>query len=93
MVAGLSTVAVPTFFIISSFLLCSGEVTSAKLSKQIYRVLKIYIIWSILYIPLVLKNWVQSDFSWKTDVLLYIRDFLFIGSYYHLWFLPALAFA
>ncbi|WP_345943267.1 acyltransferase family protein [Enterococcus sp. S109_ASV_20] len=81
------------FFIISSFLLCSGEVTSAKLSKQIYRVLKIYIIWSILYIPLVLKNWVQSDFSWKTDVLLYIRDFLFIGSYYHLWFLPALAFA
>ncbi|BDP77875.1 hypothetical protein EfmAA242_21030 [Enterococcus faecium] len=41
----------------------------------------------------IFMDWVQSDFSWKTDVLLYIRDFLFIGSYYHLWFLPALAFA
>lgn len=53
------------------------------------RIAKIYLVWSILYLPLVFLSWYQGGFD-ATTLVRFVRDFLCNGTYYHLWFLPAL---
>ena len=77
----LSPCAVPCFFIISGFLFFNRQ---ANIKKQIARLLLLYISWSIIYFPFFLLNHKDSE------LLNVIKEFIFIGSYYHLWFLPAL---
>lgn len=97
----LGRIAVPFFFVASAFFLfrkinleagIKDEQNLAYLKHYIGRILKIYLLWSILYLPLQAYAWSQGGVTW-VSALRYIRDFLFTGSYYHLWFLPALIFA
>lgn len=90
----LSPIAVPSFFALSSFLLFRKPVTFQRLLHQIKRILKLYIVWSLVYLPLTLFfNLRSGEMLVKTFLLTYLQNFLFSGSYYHLWFLPALAFS
>lgn len=77
----LSPCAVPCFFIISGFLFFSRK---TNIKKQILRLLIIYIAWSIIYFPFFLISHKHSE------IFNNIQELIFIGSFYHIWFLPAL---
>ena len=94
----IARIAVPLFFIISGYLFFAkldnerewndyANVTALK--HYVFRLGKLYLIWSIFYLPF---NYllVRGDGLHAMTFLRYLRDFFFPGSYYHLWFLPAL---
>lgn len=101
LVQGLGRIAVPFFFTASSFffflkiddqLPLSDQRNLIVLKRYLSRLLKLYLVWTILYFPLVILQWFHGGFHW-ISVIRYFRDLFFTGSYYHLWFLPALMFA
>lgn len=90
--------AVPFFFITSGWLFFRKidpkqgmkDINNVSALKHYwFRIFKIYVIWSVLYLPLMIVTWIQGGFDLNSIIRL-IRDFLFNGTYYHLWFLPAL---
>lgn len=86
--------AVPFFFVTSAFFFFKkwnqeGVNSNELLLKYLKRLAKLYIVWTILYIPYSIWDRWDGGFSF-ISLLSYIRDFLINGSYYHLWFLPAL---
>ena len=80
----LSVCAVPCFFTISGYLFFSRE--NASIKKQCIRLFRLYLIWTLLYLPLNVVLIINK----KLTILDLLKNFLFSGSYYHLWFLPAL---
>lgn len=97
----LGRIAVPFFFVASAFFFfkkidfqerLKGKNNLHILKKYVLRLLKIYVIWSLAYIPLLAIGWMRGGVDLTTLIRL-VRDFLFTGTYYHLWFLPALIFA
>lgn len=82
-------IAVPIFAVASSFLFYMKEDdTFIKLAKFEKHILKIYIVWSIIYFPLTLI--INSGvMDWKN----YFKDFFWNGSFSHLWYLPGIALA
>ncbi len=83
----LARMAVPFFFMTSGFFLISryGD-RDAKLKKFLKRTTLLYVAAMILYLPL---NVYKGDFA--ADMLLpeIIKDIVFDGTLYHLWYLPA----
>lgn len=88
--------AVPFFFMCTGFLLFRKKTESGELkngiryAKKTYR---LYLIWTLIYLyPIV-----QNILSHKKGVLAglgeFVRNTVFIGSYTHLWYLNAAAFA
>lgn len=101
LVSIIARLAVPFFFITSGYFFFrkidfhkkwNDEENIQKWKHYVWRLLKLYIIWSIIYLPYNAVLLYSKGFVW-TDIIRYIRDFLFTGSFYHLWFLPALIFA
>lgn len=91
-----TVVAVPFFFS------CSGFITFSKINsindtkeknnyvvKYLKRIGIMYLIWSAVYFGFVIYKWTQYPFSYL-NILEYVRDFLFEGSYQTIWFLPAI---
>lgn len=98
----LSRVAVPFFFITSGFFFFQkidlhrewNDYENIQVLKHyLGRLFKIYIIWTILYLPFTYWIMRSGDGVTFAAILRYVRDFFFMGSFYHLWFLPALMFA
>lgn len=58
--------------------------------QQVVRIIKLYLIWSLIYLPLWM---IDNRESLHDQIGNYIQHFLFDGSYWHLWYLPSLAFA
>ncbi len=83
----------PTFFIISGFLVKYNEKDASNKAAihQIKRIMKLYMVWSAIYLPL----WIipNRGESLSNFVIKYLQQFLFSGSYWHLWYLPSLVFA
>lgn len=101
LVSILARLAVPFFFITSAYFFFrkinlhktwKDSENLGALKHYLYRLFKIYVIWSIIYLPYQLILMKSGGFTF-VSVLRYIRDIFFTGSYYHLWFLPALMFA
>lgn len=97
----ISRLAVPFFFIISGFFVFShidttkswkDEQNLGYIKKYLLRICKIYLIWTIIYLPLTIWDGMKGGFTF-TYVIRYVRDFFINGSYYHLWYLPGLIFA
>lgn len=92
--ADVCRLAVPFFFVVSAFFFFRkwGEDESdneAHLKKYLWRLGKIYLIWTVIYLPYTIWNYASVGFSFF-GLLGWIRDFFLNGSYYHLWFLPAM---
>lgn len=88
-------IAVPFFFTVSGFFFFrkieEGNAENMEhLKKFVWRILKIYFVWTLIYLPYTIYDHYKAGFSILL-FLSYIRDFFMAGSYYHLWFLPALA--
>ena len=95
----ISRIAVPFFFLASGFLLFEkldihrewNDYENIRILKQyIARIAKLYILWTILYLPFTYVVLHAQDGIRIDMILRYVRDFFFTGSFYHLWFLPAL---
>ena len=79
-------IAVPFFFAASSFFLFS----SSDPRKHIVKIIRSYLIWSAVYFPLVIVKWILGSEGLRENLLNYIRNFIFEGSYQTIWFLNAL---
>ncbi|MBR5156644.1 MAG: acyltransferase [Clostridia bacterium] len=89
--------AVPLFFLISGFLLeekCKTQQNTKEQSnailKYIIKTVRLYIIWTIIYLPIAVLNFYWQDASLFGAVFTYIRKFVFIGEQfysYQLWYL------
>lgn len=89
-------IAVPFFFIASGFIFfrkidqIDDELTKKEYSKKHFcRLIIMYCLWSLIYLPFVIYKWCLYGFKWEY-ILEYIKDFFFEGSYQTIWFLPAL---
>ena len=93
----LERLAVPFFFLCSGFFLyrnCEFNASALKKEKKyILRMLRLYLVWTIVYLPLSINSFQYDDRGILHAVLLYIRNFIFTGSYFHLWYLNAAAMA
>lgn len=93
----LSNLAVPTFFIISSFFLFQKvdreHVEGKVIARYCWKVLKMYVLWSVIYLPIDWYNWYHGQTGVWEGILDYLQAFLFSSSIVQLWYLPALAVA
>lgn len=85
----ITPIAVPFFFAASGFFLY----LSSDPRKHIVKIIKSYLVWSAIYFPFVMVQWVFGSESLEANLLNYIRRFIFEGSYQTIWFLNALWFA
>lgn len=92
----IEAIAVPYFFMASGyFLMDKCKKTSKKnwpniLIDFIKKMTKLYVIWTIIYLPLTLIYYINNVEPWYRDIVSFIRGFLFIGEQYnswHLWYL------
>lgn len=90
LVSGIARIAVPLFFVISAYFFFQHQ-DENYVMKYLKKIGKLYLIWSLIYLPFYILQNVQS--GWIVMIVRYIRNFFFLGSHYHLWFLPALMFA
>lgn len=87
--------AVPFFFVCSGYFFFrkwdanNPEANHEALALYEKRLLKIYLIWTVIYLPYTIWDYAHSGFR-IYHIIAYLRDVLLNGSYYHLWFLPAL---
>lgn len=93
----IAKIAVPFFFTASGFFLYrkttfpSFDIRHSK--KYIFRIMKLYIIWSIIYLPLSIYGFFKNENGFLLSIANYIRKFIFVGSYTHLWYLNGLIIA
>ena len=57
------------------------------------RILKLYLAWTAVYIPIIVLGDVLDNVSPIAGAMKFIQNFIFSGSYFHLWFLPSLMIA
>lgn len=76
---GIARIAVPCFFIISGYFISEKLDDGKYLKKYLLHLLVVYIVWSLIYLPVYYQEIEPRSFI----------TFALLG-YYHLWFLPAL---
>jgi len=80
-------IAVPFFFMLTGyFLLPKAFANKINLKKYIIKILKLYILATIIYLPL---N-IYIGYFQNNNILSIIKDLLINGTFYHLWYFPAL---
>lgn len=90
--------AVPLFFIFSGFFLYKSYRKGgiSKIDSYIYKSIKLYILYTIIYLPLTYRGFRHSDYSWIEYTLICIRRFFFVGEQtwsWPLWYLLGLIMA
>lgn len=61
-----------------------------QVGKYCWRILKLYVLWCVIYWPIDIYNWYHGTTSIKETVIFYIRSFFFSSTIAQLWYLPAL---
>lgn len=90
---GICRIAVPIFFAISGFLLAERGFEKGVVFKYLKRIIIMYAVWNIIYLPFVDVAWVTNG-SLNTEALsAYAFSIVYSGSFLHLWYFPALIFA
>lgn len=87
---GIREVAVPYFFIVSGFFLfgkMTGERTEdlAAIRTWTLKILKLYLIWTAIYLPFTIYGWVQDGLTWKQALAVFVRNLAFLGQNYLSW--------
>lgn len=87
--------AVPFFFISSGFFVSlKSREDPTYFKKYIFALIKLYLFWSILYIPFGFQ-WIERniDIPYYLYPIALLLGIFYIGTYYHLWYMPALIFS
>lgn len=89
----LSRVCVPIFFIITGYFCAKKEKNNPHYIKiYIKKMIPVYLLWSTLYLPLGVQSLqeLQIPITAATAPLAILVGLLYAGTYYHLWYFPAL---
>jgi surface polysaccharide O-acyltransferase-like enzyme len=82
--------AVPFFFISSGFLI-SNKIENPdnveKIWEYLIKIIKLYLIWTLIYMPLTVYDYVNNNRSFFWNILAFIRGLFFIGEHYNSWIL------
>ena len=93
----MARIAVPFFFVVTGFLLQKKIGSQNIFTKEVVgmymrKIISLYLIWTIIYLPIIICDKIlDSEESLVYCLLTVVRDFLFVGSYSHLWYLLATA--
>ena len=85
--------AVPFFFLVTGFFLGkklhgkNNEDSDGILKNSIKKTARLYIIWSLIYMPLAVWDYMTNKSAWYIDILLYIRGLFFVGEHFNSWIL------
>ncbi|MEA4883272.1 MAG: serine racemase VanT catalytic subunit [Clostridia bacterium] len=87
----IARIAVPFFFMTSGFFLLRGQMTGqeadrSKLLRFVAKTAMLYAIAILLYLPVNIYTGTFKAQRWPLELL---KDLLFDGTFYHLWYLPA----
>lgn len=85
---GLSRVAVPFYFMVAGYFFAKSGIQWDKTKSLILKYGKIYLIWTLVYLPINLFWILGSRNGLGNAILYYFRDVFFQGSFIHLWYLP-----
>lgn len=83
--------AVPLFFIFSGFFLWRNIAEKNKKEKlgRIYgwilRIIKLYLVWSLIYLPYAVYGFVVDHQSFVKSIAVYVRNLLLVGENYYSW--------
>ena len=83
-------IAVPFFFVTSGFFLFRKTDDARPYAR---RLLRLYGIWTVIYLPLIVRSLLMNEYGPVQDLILFARDTVFSGSMEFLWYLPASIFA
>ncbi len=90
-------IVIPFFLVSAGYFLKQGIDKNGKeyLIKYIKRLTRLYLLWSIIHLPaaiLFIQRTIQPD-SLIIWPFIFVVCILYAGTYYHLWYMPALIFA
>ena len=91
--SGIARLAVPIFFVVSSFFFFSKEVTWQSTKKYCRRLLTLYIAWFIVSLPkTIFDRFASSEYSIRETVFRFIRSFFFTSTFSGSWFIVSCIF-
>lgn len=90
----LARFAVPFFFTTSGYLLYlnnhdQNNFRVEPIKKCLKKLFKVYVVWSVIYLPCTTIDILHSENKLYMDVLLYVQNFIFGGAYIHLWYVKS----
>lgn len=95
--------AVPFFFMSTGYLFARRmewpfhtQESLSLVSHALVKTVKLYVVWSIIYIPFSVIDFYRSNIGFSSAVVTYIKDFFFVGEHYGsviLWYLLASVYA
>ncbi|WP_152395338.1 acyltransferase family protein [Paenibacillus guangzhouensis] len=88
----IARIAVPFFFITAGYYFFVKSRSKVQFMHYMKKLGTTYLLWSVIYLPVNIYVWMNEGFT-KEWLQQYIQQVFFVGTYYHLWFLPALMFA
>lgn len=82
--------AVPFFFLASGFFLHRKLNDFKKVKAYLLRLFALYLTYTVLYLPLIVYGYIEEKYTLIRSVLWFLRNFIFVGSVFHLWYFVAL---
>lgn len=89
----ISRIGVPFFFLASGFFVAEKLEDGAKLMQYIKRLLLLYLIYSLIYLPQMILVWKREGRAFWECVIIFFRKFFLVGTYGQLWYFVGLAIA
>lgn len=90
-ITALLSMAVPFFFVASGFLLgnklnsTDREGQQVYLRKWLYRIGRLYLLWTLIYLPYAIYGFSLDGISIGKSIILYTRNILLVGENYWSW--------
>ena len=87
---GLTSVAVPFFFVVSGFFLflkMTGDrkADMERLRRWTLKALKMYLIWTAVYLPFTVYGCVLDGLTIRQSLLMFFRNLVFVGEHFMSW--------
>ena len=82
--------AVPFFFLVSGYFAANKLQDKIKTYAYVKRILLMYIIYTVVYLPSFIKDNQKLGHTSEEMVMIFLKDFFLVGSYFHLWYFLAL---
>lgn len=83
-------IGVPYFFITSGYFAANKLHDKEKIKEYLKRIFFMYTLYTIIFLPDLIKEYRGYGMGLLDGSLRFVKEFLFSGSYFHLWFFLAL---